>query len=64
MFRTFKVSKIHSLSTYTLAVRIILLTALPMFGFSQERFSLSGHLRDESSGEALIHATIYIKELK
>ena len=33
-----------------------------MVGFSQERFSLSGYLRDETSGEALIHATVYAKD--
>lgn len=35
-----------------------------MPGFSQEHVSLSGYLRDESSGEALIHANVYEKELK
>jgi hypothetical protein len=64
MFRRSKVSIIHRLSIYSRAVRIFAFTALPMLGFSQEKFSLSGYLRDESSGEALIHATIYVKELK
>lgn len=36
---------------------------LPVIGFSQERISLSGYMRDESTGEAL-HASIYVKEIK
>jgi hypothetical protein len=32
--------------------------------FAQEKFTLSGHVKDASSGEELIGATIYIEELK
>lgn len=32
--------------------------------FAQEKFTLNGHVKDASTGEELIGATIYIKELK
>ena len=33
-------------------------------GFSQQRFTLSGYIKDASDGEALIGATVYAKEIK
>ncbi len=35
-----------------------------MVGFSQARYTLSGYLKDESTGEVLINATVYVNELK
>jgi hypothetical protein len=55
---------IRDFSTYTLSIKIFILIALPMLGYSQGHLSLSGYLKDESTGEALIHATVYVKEIK
>ena len=52
---------INRSSFILLFIRILVLIVLPLAGFSQDRFNLSGYLRDESSGEALINATIYEK---
>ena len=38
--------------------------AFPTTIFAQQRFTLSGYLRDETSGEVLIYATIYPETLK
>ncbi len=32
--------------------------------YAQDKYTLSGHVKDKSSGEELIGATIYIEELK
>jgi hypothetical protein len=40
---------------------ILLLFALP--GLAQKKITLSGYMRDAQSGEALVAATVYIKEL-
>ncbi len=40
-----------------------LFTAFPFTGFTQQRFTLSGYLRDATSGEALLYATIYPEAL-
>lgn len=37
---------------------------LPLAGFSEEHFTVSGYLRDSKSGEALISASIYQKDGK
>jgi len=47
-----------------LCVLILLLGAFPTATFAQQRFTLSGYLRDATSGEALIYATIYPEVLK
>ena len=43
---------------------ILFFVGLPIRNFAQQRFTLSGYLRDETSGEALIYATIYPEGLK
>jgi len=47
-----------------LCVIILLFVAFPTTIFAQQRFTLSGYLRDATSGEALIYATIYPEALK
>lgn len=42
---------------------LLLLCFLTTTAFSQEKYTLSGYLRDTQSGEELIGATIFIKEL-
>ena len=37
---------------------------LPLLSLAQKKVTLSGYIRDAESGESLIGATIYIKELK
>lgn len=34
-----------------------------LIGFSQEKFTISGHIRDASNGEELIGANIFVKEI-
>ncbi len=46
----------------TTASLIIILFSASLL-FAQDKFTLSGHIKDASSGEELIGATIYIKEL-
>jgi len=43
---------------------VLLLTALSLYGFAQSKVTISGYLRDASSGEDLIGATIYVDEIK
>jgi hypothetical protein len=49
-------------------VKRIIATLLICFSvlsvFSQEKFTISGYLKDKADGEALIGATIYVSELK
>ena len=47
-----------------ICVEILVFVAFPTTGFTQQRYTLSGYLRDESSGEALISASVYPEELK
>ena len=47
------------MKTFTVIV-LLALSAFPVFG---NKYTLSGYLRDKSSGEALIGATAYIEEL-
>ena len=47
-----------------LCIIFLLLVAIPMTTFGQQRYTLSGYLRDATSGEALIYATIYPETLK
>ena len=66
---TFKaISPIHNLPRPAMKTIVVLLTPmLPLGGvFAQtvERHTLSGYLRDTSSGETLTGATVYIKEAK
>ncbi len=41
----------------------MLLLALPMLLLAQKKVTLSGYIRDASSGEAMISATVFVKEL-
>ena len=43
---------------------ILFLFFISSFSFAQDKFTISGFVRDVSSGEELISATIYVKELK
>jgi len=36
---------------------------MPTLGFSQQKFTISGYIKDASNGEALIGATIYVSSL-
>ncbi len=42
---------------------LIFLIFIPLLGISQQKFTVSGYVKDASNGEALIGATIYIKSL-
>ncbi|MBV6643974.1 MAG: TonB-dependent receptor [Cyclobacteriaceae bacterium] len=33
------------------------------FGYSQEKYTVNGYIKDDANGEALIGATVYVKEL-
>ncbi len=43
---------------------LILLLIYSDISFAQDKFTISGHVRDESTGEELIGTSIYIEELK
>ncbi len=47
-----------------ICIGLSLFLALPNIIFAQQRFTLSGYLRDQSSGEALIFANIYLEGMK
>ena len=47
-----------------LCIIFLLLGVIPVTIFAQQRFTLSGYLRDATSGEALIYATIYPEAMK
>ncbi len=47
-----------------ICVEILVFVAFPVTGLAQQHYTLSGYLRDESSGEALISASVYPEELK
>lgn len=55
---------IHYLLSFIKNLRIFFLILLPLTGFSEGHFTLSGYLRDSKSGEALISASIYVKDGK
>lgn len=42
---------------------LLLLAVLPLFLFSQEKYTVNGYVKDAANGEALIGATVLIKEL-
>ena len=45
-----------------LAAAILFITTAQLH--AQERYTMSGYLKDKKTGETLIGATIYIKEIK
>lgn len=45
-------------------ILFLLLFFISTFSFSQDRFTVSGYVRDALTGEELISATIFVKELK
>ena len=47
-----------------LFITFIFIFVFADYGFSQQKFTLSGYIKDASNGEALIGATIYAKEIK
>lgn len=47
-----------------LCVEILVFVAFPATGVAQQNYTLSGYLRDEKSGEALISASVYPEGLK
>lgn len=55
---------IHLESSFTKILKILILFLIPLQGFSEPRFTLSGYLKDAGSGEALISASIYDKNGK
>jgi len=54
--------KIYNLLSFSKFLKILLLILIPLSGFSEQHFTLSGYLRDSKSGEALIGASIYLKD--
>ena len=49
---------------YTMMFKfLVFLMAIPFFGQSQQKFTVSGYIKDAANGEALIGATIYVKSL-
>ena len=36
---------------------------LPLFGFSQDKFTINGYIKDSSNGEELIGVTIFVSEI-
>ena len=50
-------------------IKILKLNALLLFllhsisGFSQDKFTISGHIRDATNGEELIGANIFVEEI-
>ena len=49
---------------YKFLISLIFLVNFAVCGFSQQKFTLSGYIKDASDGEALTGATVYAKELK
>ncbi|MBK7871278.1 MAG: TonB-dependent receptor [Saprospiraceae bacterium] len=48
-----------------LKLHLLLFLVMSAFtGFSQEKFTLSGHIRDASNGEELIGAAVFVQELE
>jgi hypothetical protein len=46
------------------SINLALLLLLPFFAFAQEKFTLSGYVKDASSGSELLGATVYVTQLK
>ena len=42
---------------------LLLIAAIPFFLFSQEKYTISGYIKEASNGESLIGATVLLKEL-
>lgn len=42
--------------------KIVLFLMLPLAAFSQENYTISGYMRDGSTGEELLYATVVVKE--
>lgn len=42
---------------------VFILLFLPIISFAQKKVTLSGYMKDAASGEALVSATVYVKEL-
>ena len=45
-------------------IAFLLFVSIPVLSFAQKKVTLSGYMRDAESGESLINATIFIKELQ
>ncbi|MBX9851892.1 MAG: carboxypeptidase-like regulatory domain-containing protein, partial [Cytophagaceae bacterium] len=48
------------------AVRVfipVILSMISFSSFSQSKYTISGYVKDEKSGEALIGSSVYVKEL-
>jgi hypothetical protein len=43
-------------------LKIVLFLMLPLAAFSQENYTISGYMRDGSTGEELLYATVVVKE--
>ena len=61
---TSKRDRISALLKTHICVIFLLFVSFPGISIAQQRFTLSGYLRDATSGEALIYATIYPESLK
>ncbi len=61
---TSKSDRFSALLKALFCVILLLLLVFPAITFAQQRYTLSGYLRDATSGEALIYATIYPETLK
>lgn len=48
---------------YYKPILLIFLTLLSIVGWSQQKFTVSGYIKDAANGEALIGATLYVKAL-
>ncbi|MBY0433150.1 MAG: carboxypeptidase-like regulatory domain-containing protein, partial [Cyclobacteriaceae bacterium] len=44
--------------------RVVLFVVVATPTFAQDKFTINGTIKDASNGEALIGATVYIKEIK
>ncbi|MCL2131433.1 MAG: TonB-dependent receptor, partial [Lentimicrobiaceae bacterium] len=49
---------------YRLYISLVFVFVFADYGFSQQKFTLSGYIKDASNGEALMGATVYAKEIK
>ena len=48
---------------YYKPILLVFLTLLSIVGWSQQKFTVSGYIKDAANGEALIGATLYVKAL-
>src|SRR6218665_3723764 len=44
-------------------IKLLFLLFLPFFVSAQQKFTISGYVKDATNGEALIGATVYVKEI-